>query len=109
MCICALVVRSKDTAVTFDVCTKGYMRVWAKSLHSSDMKNDHKIQEEFLGLKGLKESKHVLDNITKDGIEDVKSKAYPILIWRATCCLTTDLLKTELLRSQRTQRRSNQS
>ena len=69
MCICALVVRSQDTAVTFDVCTKGYMRVWAKSLHSSDMKNDHKIQEEFLGLKGLKESKHVFENITKDGIE----------------------------------------
>ena len=69
MCICALVIRSKDTAVTFDVCTKGYMRVWAKSLHSSNMEHDNKIQEEFLGFRGFEESKNVFNNVSKDDIE----------------------------------------
>ena len=70
MCICALVVRSKDTAVTFDVCTKGYMRVWAKTIPSTqNMENDNKIQEEFLGLQGLKKPHGGFDNTTKEDIE----------------------------------------
>ena len=63
MCICALVVRSRDTVVTFDICTKGYMRAWAKSLLS--FSNDNIIQEEILGLKGLKNSDAAL-NLTDD-------------------------------------------
>ena len=54
MCICALVVRSRNTAVTFDVCTKGYMRAWAKKLNVSSkfqMNDENKIEEELLGLR----------------------------------------------------------
>lgn len=71
MCICSLIVRSRDTAVTFDVCTKGYMRAWAKNLVSSSSKaeNDNNIQEEFLGLKGKKNSNGVTQHNVTDDIE----------------------------------------
>ena len=68
MCICSLIVRSRDTAVTFDVCTKGYMRAWAKHLASSshEAENDNNIQEDFLGLNGEKEPHTFHHNITDD-------------------------------------------
>ena len=65
MCICALVVRSRNTAITFDVCTKGYMRAWAKQLESDD---DNDIEEDFLGLDGEKNEEH-LKKLAEDDVE----------------------------------------
>ena len=75
MCICALVVQSGNSAATFDVCTRGYMRAWARKLHStseSETAGDNRSQEHFLGLESLKaanNSKNV-DDIEVLSIDD---------------------------------------
>ena len=30
LCLCAVSVLSRDTVITFDICTKGHLRAWAK-------------------------------------------------------------------------------
>ena len=32
LCLCAVAIRSGETILTFDICTKGHLRAWAKSL-----------------------------------------------------------------------------
>ena len=56
MCICALAIQSGNSVATFDVCTRGYMRTWAKKLYSTsnvEMTSGNQSQERLLGLQSL--------------------------------------------------------